>query len=209
MIALYIALALILFSLVFYSYTENIIPMILVICVFGIYTLVYTVDCHQCKKFVESFMNYFTDPDEQLAYETAQNQLREEMMKALDEINAQLGPAQKRLNELRLLSAIDEEENDEMLSLQSLIDSLRKKYANQIIEFQNEIDELNLIGKYDTDNNKSSESVTDVQDLTDQTDDEPFIRACNVKPSKVIYNKNPDPSVWIRKDSIPCWGCNP
>jgi hypothetical protein len=204
----YIAVGLILFTMTFYTYTENIIPMILVICLFGVYTLVYVVDCKKCKSYVESFMNYFDDDykntDKQIA-------LREKMLKAIENIYTQLIPAQKRLNALRQLKSIDEEENDELFDLENKVFALKTNYTKKIQEFQQELAKFKKQHDYHNNNDNSDveKDLSDVEDLTNQTDDEIFIRACHVKPSTIVYNKNPDPSVWIRKDSIPCWGCNP
>lgn len=47
-----------------------------------------------------------------------------------------------------------------------------------------------------------------VRDLANHLDNGPFVRSTHVKPKKTCYNQDPDPGKWVRKDSIPCWGCS-
>jgi len=142
-------------------------------------------------------------------------------------LKAEITKVMTPLNQLRAalykLNVIDEEENDTLMNLEILIKKKSTDYQAKVDAFQKQIDDLKLLlelheSKETTttddddgdDQNEEGDSTCphDVQDMTNSTDEDTFVRACHVKPATIIYDKCPDPAVWIRKDSIPCWGCN-
>lgn len=257
---LIITFAIIAFCIAFFSYTGNIMPLILVICVYGIFMMTYLVECKTCKKDIESFMNYmkpvierfsseekvvekFTTDDDVLDEEFFYNysktatktsttktntdaeedydeddiyNLKAEIRLLIEEMYRVLIPLKERIAYLKAKKDLTKEEAIELVEKEKQLNVLYDQYMNKIQRLKDKIYFLtmNKVG-YDGYDGKANyydddddEDLSEIKRLKNRTDDDLFVRACNVEPSKVIYNKNPDPDFWVRKDSIPCWGCN-